>query len=135
MSTASPVHELRVALTVDDYNEALRFYRDALGLPVLEEWEQPEGSGVVLDAGRATLELLSRPQAELVDDVEVGRRVAGTVRLALEVDDSTAASEDLVAAGGELLGGPVLTPWSHRNVRLQAPDGMQLTLFTVLGDA
>jgi lactoylglutathione lyase len=67
--------------------------------------------------------------------VEVGRRVAGTVRLALEVDDSTAASEDLVAAGGELLGGPVLTPWSHRNVRLQAPDGMQLTLFTVLGDA
>jgi lactoylglutathione lyase len=135
MSTASPVHELRVALTVDDYNAALRFYRDALGLPVLEEWEQPEGSGVVLDAGRATLELLSRPQAELVDNVEVGRRVAGTVRLALEVDDSTAASEDLVAAGGELLGGPVLTPWSHRNVRLQAPDGMQLTLFTVLGDA
>jgi lactoylglutathione lyase len=135
MSPASPVHELRVALTVDDYNEALRFYRDALGLPVLEEWEQPEGSGVVLDAGRATLELLSRPQAELVDSVEVGRRVAGTVRLALEVDDSTAASEDLIAAGGELLGGPVVTPWSHRNVRLKAPDGMQLTLFTVLGDA
>jgi lactoylglutathione lyase len=134
MSRQSPVHELRVALTVDDYPEALRFYRDALGLPVVEEWEQPEGSGVVLDAGRATLELLSRGQAELVDSVEVGTRVAGTVRLALEVDDSAAASEHLIAAGGELLGGPVVTPWSHRNVRLQAPDGMQLTLFTVLDD-
>jgi lactoylglutathione lyase len=131
----SPVHELRVALTVEDYQEALRFYRDALGLTVLEEFDEAEGSGVVLDAGRATLELLSLSQAELVDTVEVGRRVAGTVRLALEVDDSAAASENLIAAGGELLGGPVVTPWSHRNVRLQAPDGMQLTLFTVLGDA
>jgi hypothetical protein len=54
------------------------------------------------------------------------------VRLALEVDDSAAAAEALVAAGGELLGGPVVTPWSHRNIRLRAPDGMQLTLFTVL---
>jgi hypothetical protein len=26
----------------------------------------------------------------------------------------------------------VETPWKHRNVRLRAPDGMQLTLFTVL---
>jgi lactoylglutathione lyase len=134
-STESPVHELRVALTVESYEEALRFYRDALGLPALEEWQGPEGSGVVLAAGRATLELLSRPQAEHVDSVEVGRRVAGEVRLALEVDDSAAAAEDLIAAGAEHLGGPVVTPWSHRNVRLQAPDGMQLTLFTVLDDA
>jgi catechol 2,3-dioxygenase-like lactoylglutathione lyase family enzyme len=135
MSHESPVRELRVALTVDAYQEALRFYRDALGLPVLEEWEQPTGSGAVLDAGRATLEVLSTSQAELVDRLEVGARVAGTVRLALEVDDSTATAEELTAAGAERIGGPVVTPWRHRNVRLEAPDGMQLTLFTVLGDA
>ena len=135
MSHESRVRELRVALTVDAYQEALRFYRDALGLPVLEEWEQPTGSGAVLDAGRATLEVLSTSQAELVDRLEVGARVAGTVRLALEVDDSTATAEELTAAGAERIGGPVVTPWRHRNVRLEAPDGMQLTLFTVLGDA
>jgi lactoylglutathione lyase len=130
----SPVRELRVALTVDDYQEAVRFYGDALGLPVLEEWDGPEGAGAVLDAGRATLEVLSTPQAELVDRVEVGERVAGPVRLALEVDDSAATADALAAAGAELLGGPTVTPWSHRNVRLRAPDGMQLTLFTVVGD-
>lgn len=136
MSSESPVRELRVALTVDDYHEALRFYRDALGLPVLEEWDQPSGGGgAVLDAGRATLEVLSAPQAELVDQVEVGERVAGPVRLALEVADSAAAGDALASAGAERLGGPVVTPWSHRNVRLRAPDGMQLTLFTVLDDA
>ncbi|HEX7256146.1 MAG TPA: VOC family protein [Gaiellaceae bacterium] len=131
----SPVRELRVAVTVEDYEEAVRFYRDALGLPVLEEWENPTGSGAVLDAGRATLELLSVDQTAHVDEVEVGRSgVSGPVRLALEVEDSAAAAERLAAAGAEQLSEPVETPWRHRNVRLRAPDGMQLTLFTVLDE-
>jgi lactoylglutathione lyase len=132
MQAEGPVKELRVAVTVEDYDGALRFYRDVLGLPVEESWDHPEGSGAVLAAGRATLELLSPGQAALVDDVEVGQRVAGPVRLALEVDDSATTAEALAAAGAERVGGPVVTPWSHRNVRLRAPDGMQLTLFTVL---
>jgi lactoylglutathione lyase len=130
--TRSPVRELRVAVTVDDYEQALAFYRDVLGLPVIESWQQPTGSGAILDAGRATLELLSVAQAELVDQVEVGARVAGPVRLALEVEDSERTAEKLAAGGAELLAGAVVTPWSHRNVRVRAPDGMQLTLFTVL---
>jgi lactoylglutathione lyase len=131
----SPVRELRVALTVEDYEEAVRFYRDVLGLPVTEEWANPTGSGAVLDAGRATLEVLSTDQTGHVDEVEVGRRgVSGPVRLALEVEDSAATAEELVEAGAEQLSEPVVTPWSHRNVRLRAPDGMQLTLFTVLDE-
>jgi lactoylglutathione lyase len=135
MTEETPVHELRVAVTVEDYAEALRFYRDALGLPVVHEWEAPSGSGAILAAGRATLEVLSKPQAELVDRIEVGERVAGRVRLALEVEDSAATAEALAGAGAEVIGGPIVTPWSHRNVRLRAPDGMQLTLFTVIDDA
>lgn len=131
----SPVHELRFALTVDDYEAALRFYADALGLPVVESWDTDRGRGSVLAAGRATLELLTPDQAALVDEVEVGRRVAGPIRVALEVDDSAATAERLEAAGAERLGGPVVTPWQHRNARVVAPDGLQLTLFTVLPDA
>jgi lactoylglutathione lyase len=67
--------------------------------------------------------------------VEVGERVAGPVRVALEVEDSGATAAALVAGGAELLGGPVVTPWSHRNVRLRMPDGLQLTLFTALDDS
>jgi lactoylglutathione lyase len=131
----SPVRELRVALTVEEYEAAVRFYRDVLGLPAIEEWANPTGSGVILDAGRATLELLSSDQTDHVDDVEVGKRgVSGPVRLALEVVDSVATAENLVDAGAERLSDPVVTPWSHRNVRLRAPDGMQLTLFTVLDE-
>jgi catechol 2,3-dioxygenase-like lactoylglutathione lyase family enzyme len=112
--------------------KALAFYRDALGLPVIESWENEGGSGAILDAGRATLEVLSRSQTEFVDEIEVGRPSSGPVRFALEVEDSVEAAERLEAAGAEREGGPVVTPWQHRNVRLRAPDGMQLTLFTVL---
>jgi lactoylglutathione lyase len=130
----SPVRELRLALTVDRYEEAVAFYRDLLGLPELESFEGPGGGGVVLDAGRATLELLSVGQAELVDRVEVGARVAGPVRVALEVADSADLARRLTAAGAEPLADPVVTPWNHRNVRVRAPDGLQLTLFTVLDE-
>jgi lactoylglutathione lyase len=126
------VHELRVALTIDDYEQAVAFYRDSLGLPQLEVWESPKGRVTLLDAGRATLELLEEGHAAEVDEIEVGRRVAGPVRLALEVDESPGTAERLVEAGATHVGGPVETPWRHRNVRVQAPDGMQLTLFTVL---
>jgi lactoylglutathione lyase len=125
-----PVHELRTAVTVADYDGVLAFYRDALGLPVIEAWEDGDARGVILDAGRATLELLSEPQAELIDRVEVGERVAGPVRLALEVNDSAATAQRLVETGAEALAEPVMTPWNDLNVRLRAPGGMQLTLFT-----
>ena len=127
------VRQLRIALTVEDWDAAVRLYRDTLGMPELALWQAPGARGMLLDAGRATLELFDEGQAAMVDEVEVGRRVAGPVRLALEVDDSVAAANALVAAGAEQLAEPVTTPWNDRNVRLQAPDGMQLTLFTPAG--
>jgi tRNA(Arg) A34 adenosine deaminase TadA/catechol 2,3-dioxygenase-like lactoylglutathione lyase family enzyme len=129
-SRPRPVQELRTAVTVEDYGRVLAFYRDALGLPVIEAWEDGDARGAILDAGRATLELLSVAQAELIDSVEVGERVAGPVRLALEVADSAETARRLVEAGAEPLADPVLTPWNDLNVRLRAPGGMQLTLFT-----
>jgi catechol 2,3-dioxygenase-like lactoylglutathione lyase family enzyme len=125
------VSELRLVLTVDDFDAAVAFYRDALGLDELGPWEAEDGRIVILEAGRATIELVDEGQAAAIDAIEVGRRVAGRVRVALEVDDSEAAAEALTTAGGQLLGGPVETPWRDRNVRVRAPDGMQLTLFTV----
>jgi len=128
----SPVRELRVALTVDDYDAAVTFYRDVLGLPEVEAFSDGDAHVVVLAAGQATIELVNGPQAALIDDVEVGRRVAGPVRLALEVADSAETSQRLAAAGASVVAGPVVTPWNHRNVRLDPPEGVQLTLFTVL---
>lgn len=86
------VTELRVALTVPDFDEA---------------------------------------QAGTVDAIEAGSRVSGVVRLALEVQNTEKAARRLVAGGGEEVAPPVSTPWGDRNARVRAPDGMQLTLFSV----
>jgi len=126
--------ELRLVLTVDDIEGAIAFYRDALGLPEAAAWqgEGPDARIAILDAGRATLELVNEAQAAAIDEIEVGRRVAGPVRVAFHVDDSRVVAERLVEAGAERLAEPVVTPWNDRNVRLRAPDGMQLTLFSVV---
>ncbi|PZA08115.1 MULTISPECIES: SDR family NAD(P)-dependent oxidoreductase [unclassified Meiothermus] len=123
------IQGLRIALAVNDFERAAHFYRDGLGLAALEEWNRPEGRGLILDAGRATLELLDVSQVETVDRIEAGRRVSGPVRLAFEVEHLEAVAQALQEAGAEAIHPPVRTPWGDRNQRLRAPDGMQITLF------
>jgi predicted enzyme related to lactoylglutathione lyase len=87
----------------------------------------------ILEAGRATLELADPNQAEFIDRVEVGDRVAGHIRVAFEVADSEAATRRLAEAGAEVIAEPTRTPWNSLNARLRAPAGLQLTLFQELG--
>ena len=104
------VHELRLVVTATDFDEAVRFYHDVLGLPERAAFASPEGRVTILDAGRATLELADAGHAEFVDRVEVGSRVAGHVRVAFEVDDVRAATAGASDGGARLLGGPAPTP-------------------------
>jgi len=122
--------KLRVVLTVPDFDDAVAFYRDALGLEQLADWSGEDGRVILLDAGRATIELFDERQAESVDRIEAGRRVSGPVRLAFEVEDIDGSAQLLLAAGAEAVAPPVVPPWGGRNARLRAPDGMQLTLFS-----
>jgi NAD(P)-dependent dehydrogenase (short-subunit alcohol dehydrogenase family) len=124
------VRELRVALTVENFEQAVAVYRDGLRLPVVKEWSAPEGRGLILGAGRGTIELLDRADAEHTDAVEAGARVAGPVRLALEVPDVAQAAAALAAHGARALRDPVHTTWGNYTQRVQAPDGMQLSLYT-----
>ena len=132
--TNPPVTELRLVVTAADYDQALHFYRDVLGLPEREAYATGDGRVAILEAGRATLELANPAQAEFIDEVEVGRRVAGHIRVAFQVADSAATADLLVEAGAQLIAAPTLTPWNDRNARLEAPGGLQLTLFTPTGD-
>ncbi|HEX6342413.1 VOC family protein [Umezawaea sp.] len=128
------VRELRLVVTATDYEEALAFYRDVLGLPQRAAFSSPGGRVTILEAGRATLEIADPPHAAYIDDVEVGERVAGHVRVAFQVDDVTVATGDLVDGGATLIAEPTRTPWNSLNSRLSAPAGLQLTLFEELGE-
>ena len=131
---APQVHQLRLVVAAEPYDEAVRFYRDELGLGQEETYQSDGAKVMILDAGRATLELCSGEQINYIDSVEVGRAgVSPHYRVAFEVDDATVVTDKLVAAGAELIASPVRTPWDSLNARLRGPADMQLTIFTELG--
>jgi lactoylglutathione lyase len=132
MARGAGVRELRLVVTAPDYDEALRFYRDTLGLEERLSYSMDRGRVTILEAGRATLELTDPPHAEYIDEVEVGRRVAGHIRVAFQVDNAEATADELAAAGATVLAAPTRTPWNSLNARLEGPGGLQLTLFTEL---
>ncbi len=124
----SPVLELRVALTTDDYEKLVRFYTEGLGLEPAALWAD-SGRAMLLELGRATIEIFDEDHAVEVDRIEVGQRVSGQVRFAIQVPDVDTALERVLAHGATLVHEPVVTPWGDTNARVQSPDGLQVTLF------
>ena len=129
MDPITPIIEMRVALTTRDYDRLVKFYCAGLGLEPAQVWNNEQGNGLILNMGNATLELFDEQQAQTVDQIEAGKRISGQIRFALQVPDLKAAMERLLAHGATLVHPPVVTPWGDHNVRLQDPDGMQITLF------
>lgn len=128
------VRELRLVVTAEDYDEALRFYRDVLGMPERAAFSSEGGHVTILEAGTATLEITDPSHAAFIDRVEVGERVAGHIRVAFQVDDSREDTARLVEAGARVIAEPRRTPWNSLNSRLDAPGDLQLTLFTELNE-
>ena len=128
---SAPILELRVALTAKDYERSVKFYCDGLSLEPAALWNNGGGQALILDMGKATLEVFDEAQAETIDQIEAGKRISGQIRFALQVPDLKIAMERLLAHGATLVHPPVTTPWGDYNVRLQDPDGMQITLFQV----
>lgn len=124
--------EMRVALTVEDFEAVTAFYRDALGLDPAALWTE-HGKALLFHAGRATLEVFDSVQADTVDRLEVGERVSGQIRFAFEVPDVHAALARAFQHGATLVHEPVLTPWNDLNARIRSPEGLQITLFQVMG--
>ena len=132
-SPSEHVMQLRVVVEVDDFDAAVAFYRDRLGMP--EEFTVDSGDDarvIALQAGRATLELVTSAQRQLIDRLEVGHDVSPSIRLAFEVDDIEAAANTAVDAGAEQVAPPTETPWRSSNARFNGPGPIHFTLFEEL---
>ena len=131
---AGGVRQLRLVVQAPDFEQALSFYRDVVGMPQAEAYEAEGGARVViLDAGRATLELANPAQVAFIDGVETDGGSSDRMRVGLEVADTAAAVERLSAAGAQVEASARETPWRSLNARLRGPADLQLTLFQELG--
>ncbi|KQP56838.1 VOC family protein [Agreia sp. Leaf283] len=127
------VRQLRLVVEAEDYDAAVAFYRDALGLSEQAAYEgEGDAKVMILNAGIATLEISNPAQVRMIDRVEAEGKPSARIRIAFEVDDSPSVTADLVTAGAELIAEPRETPWRSVNSRLDAPAGLQLTIFQEL---
>ena len=133
-NTARPsVRQMRLVVEVEDYEQVVAFFRDALGLPELAAFRgDGEARVAILDAGRATLEIANPAQKAMIDRVEADGQASPRIRFAFEVTDAIAHTQRLVEAGAELVAEPRETPWRSLNSRLNTPGGLQVTLFQEL---
>ena len=129
----SPVRQLRLVVHAEDYEAAVAFYRDALGLTEQAAYEgEGDARVMILNAGMATLEIANPAQVRMIDRVEADGQPSATLRIAFQVDDAQRVTDDLVDAGATLIASPRETPWRSLNSRLDAPAGLQVTLFQEL---
>jgi catechol 2,3-dioxygenase-like lactoylglutathione lyase family enzyme len=107
-----------VAVVVDDYDPAIRFFVDVLGFDLVEDSPATTGDGrpkrwvVVRPPGAETGILLARADGDDQAAV-VGRQVAGRVGFFLQVDDFAAAHRRMVAAGVEFVRPPRTEPYGR----------------------
>lgn len=135
-SRTGAVRQLRLVVQAADFDDALVFYRDVVGMPQAEAYEADGGARVaILDAGRATLEIANAAQVAFIDRVETdGDAPSDRLRIGLQVDDARAAVDRLAVAGALVEASPRETPWRSINGRVRGSADLQLTLFQELDD-
>jgi hypothetical protein len=84
---------------------------------------------VILSVPSATLELFDVRHTDVVDRIEAGGPTGDRVRIAVRVDDLTAAAGEVATAGAQPQAEPVLTPWGDHNQGFRLAEGLQLTLY------
>lgn len=116
--------QFRFVFTARDYDATVRFYTITLGLPVVHSWDD-HGAGTIVAAADGQIEMF---------DGDPDSDVISGVALSWEVDSVDEEYERLLALGVEFLAPPQDQPWGHRNVTFAAPEGLVITLFTVVGE-
>ena len=108
----------RVAIVVDEYDPAIRFFVDVLGFELAEDAPAQTNDGrekrwvVVRPPGAETGILLARADGP-DQEAAVGKQFAGRVGLFLQVDDFDATYARMQAAGVEFVGAPRSEPYGR----------------------
>lgn len=112
----------RVLLRPSDLSEALRWYRDVLGLSVYREYGTGgRVSGVVLFLGGGFLELTG----------EGSPVTESSATFWLQVPDVDAEHARLESLGARIAREPVTEPWGLRECWVEGPDGTSIVLVEV----
>ncbi|MFD8734876.1 VOC family protein [Streptomyces sp. NPDC059618] len=120
------VHVLsgRTLLRPTDPERSRVFYGEQLGLAVYREFGTGPERGTVYFLGGGFLEVAGRSEVP----------PSPALKLWLQVADVTAAHAELVAAGVEVVRGPVREPWGLIEMWIADPDGTEIVIVEIPED-
>ena len=125
--TGPAVEQLVVVITSAAFDASLAFYRDVIGLEMVEEWTDA-GHGATLSAGGPA-------RVELIDLPESAHRVqTESLFIGLQVPEIESLYERAKAAGSEIVREPAERPWGGRGFVLRDPNGVALNIYTSYQD-
>ena len=121
-ATNQGVDQFLVVITTGAFDASLAFYRDVIGLEVVEEWTDA-GHGAVLSAGGpARVELIDLPERARVD--------TDSLFIGLQVGAIEGLYERATAAGHEIIREPADRPWGGRGFVVRDPNGVAINIYT-----
>jgi catechol 2,3-dioxygenase-like lactoylglutathione lyase family enzyme len=123
-----------IAITVQDLERSVAFYRDLLGCEVLGQLFLDEGTLklVFLRSGSACLELFEYRGHDAVTAVDVEHTLGGYKHLAFQTDDVDGLAAKLEAAGVVFTLEPTDATGGVRLAFFRDPDGNELEIVSGL---
>jgi len=107
----------------ENLDRSLEFYRDGIGMDVVDEWDRPEDRAAVLSRGAGMLEIFAASSRH--------EKVAPSgVRLSVEVDDVPRRLERLRSAGFGVESDAETMPWGLVQAGVRDPDGLEVVLYS-----
>ena len=123
LSAGVSVDELVFVVSTGHYDASLAFYRDVIGLDVVEEWTEFGHGAVLSGGGVARVELI---ELEVPDD-PLPRHAPF---LGLKVTEVDAIHERAFAANAPILSPLQERPWGGRGFAVQDPNGIGVNVYT-----
>ncbi len=125
--------QFRFAYFTPRYEETIAFYRNGLGLPVVEAWDRsPDDRGTIFGAASGLIEVAALPQGDESDHLFDARPPQGAF-IVLEVDDVAAFFQRVKQKDLDIQQSLKDQDWGHRNFCIREPNGLTIYVFSEIG--
>ncbi len=122
--------EFRCAYFARDYEATLAFYRDGLGLPILDGWDRGrDDRGTIFGAGAGAIEVMALPLVQRPDAVWDYREPQGML-IVVEVEEVEALHRRSSERGLAIREPLKDQSWGHRSFVVSDPDGVGIYFFS-----
>lgn len=125
-------HQFRFAYFTPNYEETLAFYREGLGLPVIDAWDRtPDDRGTLFGAAAGVIEVLALPDSGQSDHLWDRRPPQGAF-MVIQVDHVESLYLRAVERDLPIQETLKEQPWGHRGFCVREPNGLTLYFFSEL---